>query len=84
MMWMKNIFFVTGKVVVTDSGFYVLKVIVGILAYEVYGTTVIKKKDIGPSTAREAPFIHDSETRKLGMFMPFVLIWADTNTRYIV
>ena len=43
MMWIKNPFFGTGKSVVMDSGFFVLKGIVGMLAYGVYGTTVIKK-----------------------------------------
>ena len=43
MVWMKKPLFGTGKAVVMDSGFCVLKGIVVILAHGVYGTTVIKK-----------------------------------------
>ena len=43
-MRMTNPLFVTGKAVVMDSGFCVLKGLVGVLAHGVYGTTVIKKK----------------------------------------
>ena len=55
MMQMKKPLFGTGKAVVVESGFYVLKVLVGMLAHEVNGTTLIIKRDIGPSTAREMP-----------------------------
>ena len=41
---MTNPLFGIGKSVVTDSGFCVLKGIVGMLAHGVYGTMVIKKK----------------------------------------
>ena len=44
MMFMPESLFVTGKAVVRDSGFCVLKGFVGMLAHEVYGTAVIKKK----------------------------------------
>ena len=38
----------TGKAVLMDSGFIVLKGLVGILAHGVYGTTVIKKNIYWP------------------------------------
>ena len=46
MMFMPESLFVTGKAVVRDSGFCVLKGFVGMLALGVYGTAVIKKKYI--------------------------------------
>ena len=84
MMWMNKPLFVTGKALVVDSGVFVLKGVVGMQERRVYGTTVIKKKDIGPSTARETPLRHASETRRLGMFMLFVVICMGTSTRYSV
>ena len=76
--------FGTGKDVVTDSGFCVLKGLVGMLAHGVYRTTVVKKKDIGPSTAREIPLRHAYETRRLGIFILCVVICIGTSTRYSV
>ena len=84
MMRMTNPLFGTGKAVVTDSGFCVLKRLLGMLAHGVYGTMVIKKKYIGPSTTMDIPLRHSSETRKLGGFMLFVVIWMGTSTRYSV
>ena len=52
MIRMKNPLFGTGKTVLIDSGFSVMKGVVLMLAHGMYGTTVINKKDIGPSTAR--------------------------------
>ena len=63
--------FGTGGAVVVDSGFFVLKVLIGMLAHGVYGTTVIKNKDIGPSTAREIPLSSSFNTKRLGIFMFF-------------
>ena len=54
------------------------------VAHGVYGTTVIKKKYIGPSTARDITLRHSYDTRRLGMFMLFVVIWMVTSTRYSV
>ena len=55
-MWMmmqtKKPMFGTGKAVAMDSGFCVLKGLVGMLAHGVYETTVIKKKDIGLNISR--------------------------------
>ena len=48
MMRKEEPLFGTGKSLVTGSGFYVLKGIVGMLAHGVYGTTVIKKKRYWP------------------------------------
>ena len=48
MMRMTKPLFGTGKYVVMDSGFCVLKGIVGMLAHGVYGTKVIKKKRYWP------------------------------------
>ena len=45
-MRMKNPLFGTGKTVVMDSGFCVMRGLVGMLAHGVYGTTVINKKYI--------------------------------------
>ena len=59
---------------VMESGYFLLKGLVGILVHGVYGKTVTKKKDIGPSTERETPLSHASETRSLGMFMLFLVI----------
>ena len=73
-MWMKNPIFGTGKSVVVYSGFFVLKGIVGMLAHGVYGTTVIKKIYIGPSNAKDIPLSHYSDTRRLVMFMLFLVI----------
>ena len=84
MMRMTNPLFGTGKTVVKDSGFCVIKGLVGMLSRGVYGTTVIKKKNIGPSTAREIPLRHSSETRMLGVFMVFLVICMVIITRYIV
>ena len=84
MMRTKNPPFDTGKAVVMGSVFCVLKGIVGMLAHGVYVTTVIKKKNIGPSTEREIPLRHASEKRRLGMFMLFVVICMGTSTRYSV
>ena len=42
MMRMTNTLFGTGKAVLVDSVFCVLKMLVGMLAHGVYGTTVIK------------------------------------------
>ena len=67
--------FVTGKDVVTDSGLCVMKGLVGMLVHGVYGTIVIKNKGIIPSTEREMPLWHASKTRRLGVFMLFVVIW---------
>ena len=44
MMQIKKPLFGTGKDLVTDSGFCVLKGLVGMLAHGVYGMMVIKKK----------------------------------------
>ena len=44
MMWIMKPLFGTGKAVVMDSVFYVMKGLVGMLYHGVYGTTVIKKK----------------------------------------
>ena len=49
-MCIANPLVVTGRAVMMDSGFYVIKGLVGMLVHGVYGTTVTKKKDIGPST----------------------------------
>ena len=76
--------FGTGKAVVTDNGFCVLEGVVGMLAHGVYRTTVLKKKDIVPSTARKMPLRHASDTKRLGMCMLFVVICIDTSTRYSV
>ena len=43
-MFMTKPLFGTSKAVVMDSGFFVLKGILGMLSHGVYGTTVIKKK----------------------------------------
>ena len=83
-MRMKKSLFGTGKAVAMDSGFFVLKGLLGMLVHGVYGKMVIKKKDIGPSTAREIPLRHSSETRRLGVFMLFVLICMGTSTIYSV
>ena len=48
MMQMTKSLFVTGKALVMDSGFCVLKGLVGMFAYGVYGTTLIKKKRYWP------------------------------------
>ena len=42
-MWETHPTFGTGKAVVMDSGFFVLKGIIGMLAHGVYGTMVTKK-----------------------------------------
>ena len=47
-MRMTNPLFGTGKAVVKDSGFCVMKGLVGMLSRGVYGTTVIKKKRYWP------------------------------------
>ena len=47
-MRMKKPLFFTGKAVVMDSGFYVLKGLLGMLSHGVYGTTVIKKRRYWP------------------------------------
>ena len=47
MMCITKALFVTGNDVVIESGFCVLKGLVGMLAHGVYGMTVIKKKNIG-------------------------------------
>ena len=62
--------FGTEKDVVIDSGFCALKEIVGMLAHGVYGTTAMKEKN-APSTEREAPLRHASETTRLGVFTIF-------------
>ena len=84
MMFMTKPLCFAGKALVVDSVFFLLEGLVGMLARRVYWTTVIKKKDIGPSTARETPLRHASETRRLGMFMLFVVICMGTSTRYSV
>ena len=45
---------------------------------------VDQEKDIGPSTARDMPLRNSSKTRRLEMFMLFVVIWMVTSTRYSV
>ena len=45
MMRMTNTLFGTGKSVVIESGFCVLKGLVGMLTHGLYGMTVIKKKN---------------------------------------
>ena len=52
MMRMTKSLFVTGKAVVMDSGFCVLKGLVGMLAHGVYGTTLIKKKRYWPKNCK--------------------------------
>ena len=84
MMRMTKPLFGARKDVVTESIFCVLKGILGMLAHGVYGTVLIKKKDIVSTTAREMPLSHDSNTRRLGMFMVFVVIWMGTSIRYSV
>ena len=59
------------------------KGLVGMLEHGVYGTKVTNKK-IGPRSARDTPLRHASETRRLMMFMMFVVIWMGTSTIYIV
>ena len=76
--------FGTGKDVVADSGFCVLKGLVGMLAHGVYRTTMAKKKDIGPSTAGEIPLRNSYETSRLGIFILFVVICMGKSTRYSV
>ena len=76
--------FGTGKDLVTYSGLCVLKGLVGMLAHGVYRTTVVKKKYIGPSTAREIPLRNSYETSRLGMFILFVVICMGKSTRYSV
>ena len=61
-----------------------LKGLVGMLVHGVYGTAVIKKKDIGLSTERKTPLRNASKTRRLGMFMLFTVIYMGTSTRYSV
>ena len=84
MIFMKNPMFGTGKYVVMDSGFCVLKGRVGILACGLYGTTVIKKKNIDQSTARDMPLRNASKTRRLGVFMMFMVICMVTSKRYSI
>ena len=48
MMRMTKPLFGTGEAVVIDSGFCVLKGLVGMLSHGVYGTMVIKKKIYWP------------------------------------
>ena len=84
MMRITKPIFGTMKYVVMESGFFVMRGILGMLAHGVYRTTVINKKDIGPSTAREIKLRHSSKTRRLGMFMLFVVICMGTSTRYSV
>ena len=74
----------TGKAVVMDSGFCGLKGLLGMLAHGVHGTTDINKKYILPSTAREMPLMHASKTRRLGIFMMFVVICMGKSARYSV
>ena len=45
---------------------------------------VDQEKNIGPGTAREMTLRHVFETRRLGMFILFVVIWVGTSTRYSV
>ena len=84
MIFMKNPMFGTGKYVVMDSGSFLLKGLVGILVHGVYGKTVTKKKDIGPSTEGETPLSHASETSILGMYILFLVMWMGTSKRYSV
>ena len=84
MMRMKKTMFGTGGAMVKNSGFCVLKGLVGVLSHGVYGTTVTKKKYIVPSTSRDIPLSHSSKTRRLGVFMLFVVICMGTSTRYSV
>ena len=44
----------------------------------------IKEKIYFPSTARDMQLRYYYETRRLGMFMLFVVIWMGTSTRYII
>ena len=81
MMCMTKPLFGTGKSVVMNSLFCVMKGLVGMLAHGVYRTTVLKKKDFVPSTARKMPLIHTSETWRLGLFMLCVEICMETSTR---
>ena len=63
--------FGTGKAGVMEFGCCLLKGLVGMLDHGVYGETVIKKKNIFLSTARDIPSRHASETRRLGVFILF-------------
>ena len=80
-MWMTKPLFGTGKALVIDSEFCVMKGIVDMLAHGVYGTTVINKKYIGPSTSRKMPLRHTSEKIRLGMCMLFMVVCIGTITR---
>ena len=79
MMRTTNPLFGTGKDVVTDSDVCVLKGLVGILVHRLYRITVTNKIYIGPSTAREMPLRYASETRRLGIFMLFLVICIGTS-----